>query len=382
MKYTTIGEINEYRSESINPLLEPDTVFEVYSVPIYDTGHPEYLSGKEIGSTKQIVQKDDILLCKINPRISRVWIVSDESEQRNIASTEWIVIRNHSYNPQYLAWYFRSEVFKSLMVSEVTGIGGSLTRAQPKRVATYPVPVLDRHEQDGVVERLNRLHSVIQYRMMQLQKMDELIKARFVEMFGDVIHNTMGWPHFVFSDIASSRLGKMLDAKQQSGKYQFPYLANFNVQWFRFVLSNLNKMDFDEDDQAEFELKDGDLIVCEGGEIGRCAIWHNEIQSCYFQKALHRVRCNTDIVIPEYLARWFQFNCEHGGFAAIEGAKATIAHLPGAKLKALEVAVPSIDLQNEFAAFVSQVNKSKLSIQASLDQLETLKQSLMQKYFG
>ena len=148
MEFTTVGEINEYRSESINPLLEPDTVFEVYSVPIYDTGHPEYLSGKEIGSTKQIVQKDDILLCKINPRINRVWIVSDESEQRNIASSEWIVIRNHSYNPQYLAWYFRSEVFKSLMVSEVTGIGGSLTRAQPKRVATYPVPVLDRHEQD------------------------------------------------------------------------------------------------------------------------------------------------------------------------------------------------------------------------------------------
>jgi len=92
MIFTTVGEINEYRSESINPLLEPDTVFEVYSVPIYDTGHPEYLSGKEIGSTKQIVQKDDILLCKINPRINRVWIVSDESAPRNIASSEWVLI--------------------------------------------------------------------------------------------------------------------------------------------------------------------------------------------------------------------------------------------------------------------------------------------------
>lgn len=249
-------------------------------------------------------------------------------------------------------------------------------------VGEIDLPILTIEQQETVVDILDKVGLLIQAYQRQLSTFDQLIKARFVEMFGDVIHNTMGWPYYVFSDIASSRLGKMLDAKRQSGKCQFPYLANFNVQWFRFELSSLNKMDFDEDDQAEFELKDGDLIVCEGGEIGRCAIWHNEIQPCYFQKALHRVRCKTDIVIPEYLARWFQINCEHGGFAAIEGAKATIAHLPGVKLKALQVAVPPINLQNQFSAFVSQVDKSRVSIQASLDQLETLKQSLMQKYFG
>ena len=240
-------------------------------------------------------------------------------------------------------------------------------RSLPKdTLLSLPVPVPSMERQCEIASTLDRLQALIRLRQHQLCALDQLIKARFVEMFGDVINNTMGWPHFVFSDIASSRLGKMLDAKQQSGKHQFPYLANFNVQWFRFALNNLNKMDFDEDDQAEFELKDGDLIVCEGGEIGRCAIWHNEIQPCYFQKALHRVRCNTDTVIPEYLARWFQFNCEHGGFAAIEGAKATIAHLPGAKLKALQVAVPPLDLQKSFAAFVSQVDKSKLSLSQSL----------------
>ena len=84
----------------------------------------------------------------------------------------------------------------------------------------------------------------------------------------------------------------MLDAKQQTGKYSYPYLANFNVQWFNFNVDNLNQMDFNEAEQKEFELRDGDLLVCEGGEIGRCAVWHNEIQPCFFQKALHRVRCN------------------------------------------------------------------------------------------
>lgn len=151
----------------------------------------------------------------------------------------------------------------------------------------------------------------------------------------------------------------MLDAKQQTGKSSYPYLANFNVQWFRFELDKLNVMDFNEEDRKEFELIDGDLLVCEGGEIGRCAVWHNEMQPCFFQKALHRVRCKKDIILPDYMAYWFKYNCDYNGFSDIEGAKATIAHLPGKKLKNLMVAVPSISLQTEFATFVEQTDKLK-----------------------
>ena len=134
MEYTKLKNINNFKSESINPAKMPDTVFEMYSVPIYETGHPEYLRGDEIASNKAVVKKNDILLCKINPRINRVWVVGDESEHVNIASSEWIVIRNEKYNPEFLAWYFRTPKFQKLMTSEVTGIGGSLTRAQPKCV--------------------------------------------------------------------------------------------------------------------------------------------------------------------------------------------------------------------------------------------------------
>lgn len=239
-----------------------------------------------------------------------------------------------------------------------------------------------RNEQDDVVKRLDKLCVVISARQQQLAKLDELVKARFVEMFGDVIHNDKKWKEYHFSDITSSRLGKMLDAKQQTGKHSFPYLANANVQWFRFETDNLNRMDFNEAEQVEFSLKDGDLLVCEGGEIGRCAVWHNQVQSCYFQKALHRVRCNQEIILPDYLAWWFKFNCENNGFAAIEGAKATIAHLPGAKLKQLLVVVPPIERQYRFVDFIEQTDVVKVTVQKSLEQMETLKKALMQQYFG
>ena len=217
--------------------------------------------------------------------------------------------------------------------------------------------------QKDIVAVLDKVSNIIAYRKAELEKLDELIKARFVEMFGDVIHNSKKWQVCLFAEITSSRLGKMLDAKQQTGRNSYPYLANFNVQWFRFNLENLNKMDFDEKDRAEFELREGDLLVCEGGEIGRCAVWHNELQPCFFQKALHRVRCNHQIILPDYLAWWFRYNCDYGGFSALAGAKATIAHLPGAKLKQLQVAVPPMELQEQFAVFVAQTDKSKVAVQ-------------------
>ena len=248
------------------------------------------------------------------------------------------------------------------------------------KALNFKIPSSD--EQNHVVEVLDKVTELISLRKQQLAKLDELVKARFVEMFGNIIRNDKSWPIHNFSDIASSRLGKMLDAKQQTGKYSYPYLANFNVQWINFNVDNLNQMDFNEAEQKEFELRDGDLLVCEGGEIGRCAVWHNEIQPCFFQKALHRVRCNRQLVQPDYLAWWFKYNCNHGGFAEIAGAKATIAHLPGIKLKQLQVALPPLSLQNEFAAFVERVDQQKQTVQQSLEKLELMKKALMQEYFG
>ena len=249
-------------------------------------------------------------------------------------------------------------------------------------IENLPINVIEAEKRKHVISVLDTVGQLIVLYKQSIALYDRLIKARFVEMFGDVIHNSRAWKVCLLSEIASSRLGKMLDAKQQSGKCSFPYLANYNVQWFRFEMKSLNQMDFDEDDQIEFELRDGDLLVCEGGEIGRCAVWHNELQPCFFQKALHRVRCDLEVVHPDYLAWWFKYNCDHDGFASIVGAKATIAHLPGAKLKQLRVAVPPIDLQNQFADFVVQVNKSKAAVQRTLDKAQLLFDSLMQKYFG
>ena len=288
-----------------------------------------------------------------------------------------LICSDFVYN-KYLFYFLKSKVtyLNSL------GRGATFKEISKTIVENIQINLPKKEEQYKIVHILDKINEIIFLRQQQLKKLDELVKSRFIEMFGDVIHNSKKWQNCLFSEITSSRLGKMLDAKQQTGRNSYPYLANFNVQWFRFNLKNLNKMDFDEKERSEFELCEGDLLVCEGGEIGRCAVWHNELQPCFFQKALHRVRCNREIILPDYLSWWFRYNCDYGGFAALAGSKATIAHLPGTKLKQLQVVVPPVELQEQFVAFVKKTDKSKLEIQKSLDKLEILKKSLMQQYFG
>lgn len=99
----------------------------------------------------------------------------------------------------------------------------------------------------------------------------------------------MKWEKVLLGEVTDSCLGKMLDQEKNRGEYQ-PYLANVDVRWGSFNLDDLSEMRFEKDEQERYGLKYGDLVVCEGGEPGRCAIWKNQIPNMKIQKALHRVR--------------------------------------------------------------------------------------------
>ncbi|MEA5004518.1 MAG: restriction endonuclease subunit S [Christensenella sp.] len=278
-------------------------------------------------------------------------------------------VKHNDLNVRFVYYYF-----KSRRVID-TGYNRHF-----KWLKEFEIPLPPILVQQQIADVLDRASALIEKRKAQIEKLDLLAKSQFIEMFGDPVTNPKGWDIRRLSEIATSRLGKMLDTKQQTGNYRYPYLANFNVQWFRFDFSELNEMDFNEADRQEFELKKGDLLVCEGGEVGRCAIWEEEVKECYFQKALHRIRCNKEIIIPKYLSRWFQFRSQYNKFEDIVG-QATIAHLPGVKLKKLQIMVPPIYIQNQFADFIRQIEKQQSLLQQSLTQLKQNYKSLMQKCF-
>ncbi len=132
--WTTLGEIQLDKSTAIVPNKTPDVTFELYSVPSFDTGQPEIVPGSQIGSNKQVVEEDVVLLCKINPRINRVWVVGNRSSHKKIASTEWIPFyKVEGIAPKYLGYFMRTNTFKLSVRSFSTVIAQLKGRAMPDR---------------------------------------------------------------------------------------------------------------------------------------------------------------------------------------------------------------------------------------------------------
>lgn len=176
--WVRLGAVNKYISKSVNPISEPDKIFELYSVPSMVDNYPEIIAGSDIGSSKQSVCKKDVLLCKINPRINRVWKVSQFTDNELIASSEWIIIRNNHIDANYLMYCFQSKYFREFMLSNVSGVGGSLMRAQPKYVQTYPIPLPPLSEQQRIVERIEELFAKLDEAKERLQEVADSFAVR------------------------------------------------------------------------------------------------------------------------------------------------------------------------------------------------------------
>ena len=156
------GDLNQHRNKYEDPLASPNEEYELYSVPIYETGMPEFLHGKEIGSTKQIVDKGDVLLCKINPHLNRSWVVSHyRLELKCIASSEWLIFANEAVLPDFARLFFISPQFKELMLSNVSGVGGSLMRARASAVNNYPIWIPPINEQKRIVKAVYQLYETV-----------------------------------------------------------------------------------------------------------------------------------------------------------------------------------------------------------------------------
>ena len=171
-----IGEINDYDSGNIDPQSKPNECFELYSVPIFPTRKPETALGIDIGSTKQKVAPNDVLLCKINPRINRVWQVAAKGELEQIASSEWIVIRQPLMDSNFLRHQLCEQGFRERLCAEVSGVGGSLTRAQPKKVTTYKIVLPPLAEQTRIAQKLDELLAQVDTLKARIEGIPALLK--------------------------------------------------------------------------------------------------------------------------------------------------------------------------------------------------------------
>jgi len=184
----------------------------------------------------------------------------------------------------------------------------------------------------------------------------------------------------LLGEIAETCLGKMLDQQKNKGDYQ-PYLANINVRWGGFDLENLSLMRFTENEEERYGLRYGDILVCEGGEPGRCAIWKNQIPNMKFQKALHRIRVHENEVDFRWLFYRFLLARAQGEFDQYYSGTTTIKHMPGDKLIKIQLDLPELSIQKRLADILTAYDDLIENNQRQIELLEEAAQRLYKEWF-
>ena len=188
----------------------------------------------------------------------------------------------------------------------------------------------------------------------------------------------VSWERKPLGAVADLCLGKMLDQNKNRGE-PLPYLANVNVRWGEFELSDLRTMRFEPKEMDRYGLKFGDIVMCEGGEPGRCAIWKDQIPGMMIQKAIHRIRPK------EFLDYRFLFY----SFLRLGNSRifdqyftgATIKHLPGEKLAKVEVDIPPLPIQQRIAGILSAYDELIENSQRRIKILEAMARALYREWF-
>ena len=278
-------------------------------------------------------------------------------------------------NLRYLLHYFR--FFETKLSAQGTGTTfKAITQATIKNL-DVPVPPLS--EQERIVARIEELFSQLDASVAELKMAKERLKAYqqavLKEAFGKVT------THTPFGEIIDARLGKMLDKEKNTGNFH-KYLRNINVRWFSFDLSDLLEMRIDADEIEKYSVSHNDLIICEGGEPGRCAVWDKQ-DSIFYQKALHRVRF-LDNSNPRFYMYYLWFSAQAGQLCRYFTGTG-IKHLTGQSLSKVIVPTADRNVQDSIVAEIesrlSVCDSIQKTVDTALQEAEALRQSILKKAF-
>lgn len=234
-------------------------------------------------------------------------------------------------------------------------------------------------EQERIVAKIEELFSELDNGVETLKKTKQQLAVYRQSVLKKVFERAE--KYVLFGSITESRLGKMLDKEKNTGIFH-PYLRNINVRWFSFDLSDLLEMKIKPEEKAKYSVSKGGLVICEGGEPGRCAVWENN-ETMYYQKALHRVRFK-DGSNPKFYMYYLWFAAQSGKLNPFFTGTG-IKHLTGQSLAKISVPTATKDKQDsavqEIEMNLSKCENLEKTIETALQQAEAMRQSVLKKAF-
>ena len=275
--------------------------------------------------------------------------------------------------PELLPFIVNNEKFFDHAITH--SAGGLSPRVKFQDLARFEFQLPPINKQQNLIKLLNVSSDEIEAKINLVAKYSYLISSFRMDVF-----KRSNWPVRRLNDFFEVQLGKMLSKNAKTGTSPFPYLANQNVQWGRFNLGKVETMDFNEKEREKFKLVKGDLLVCEGGEVGRTSIWMEELENCYYQKALHRLRVINESYLPEVMLQFMIWANDEELFKGLTGST-TIAHLTAVTLK--EFKIPSIPMDKQFELKIKfeQLIHTHKNIKNNLAKSIMLQKAIINKVF-
>ena len=386
--HVSLGDLMAAKTGSVDPSKHQHEAFDLYSIPAFDRGAPEVADGSAIGSAKQVVEPQDVLLSKIVPHIRRTWVVGEDRGRRLIASGEWIVFRSSRAEPGYLRQVLRSDPFHVQFMQTVAGVGGSLLRARPAQVARISIPLPPPPEQRRIAAILDQADALRAKRREALAQLDRLTQSIFIEMFGD--QQSQEWPIETIADVAALHDGAIRTGPFGSQLLHSEFVAD-GVAVLGIDNAVANEFRWGERrfiseakyrDLRRYTVRPGDVLITIMGTCGRCAVVPDDIPVSINTKHICCITLDAKKCRPEFLHAFFLRHPTARAYLEQTSKGAIMSGLNMGLIKSMPISVPPLSLQQTFATRIQAVESLKATHRAALAELDALFASLQHRAFS
>lgn len=341
---------------------------------------PVFYPENTIGLDKYMLKKGDLLM-SLTGNVGRVALLTEEylpaALNQRVACLR---LKTDEINKSFLYHYLNSDLFERLCVQSSNGVAQK--NMSTEWLKEYKIPLYGREEQKVIVNILDRVSAIIVLRKQELSELDNLIKSRFVEMFGDPVSNEKDWQTKPLLDMGTCKNGMNFHNNESGVEINYLGVGDFKDYSIITNTTTLPKLSLNEMPSEEYLLKDNDIVfVRSNGNkalVGRSVAIYPADTPTTFSGFCIRFRKTDETVLVPYLLRVLKTDSMR---IKMTGRGANIQNLNQQILGALVIPVPPIELQEQFATFIKQVDKLKNAIQKSLDESKLLYDTLMQEYF-
>ena len=336
-----------------------------------DGKYPIYGSGGIMGYANDYICKAETVVIGRKGSINKPIFV--ETPFWNVDTAFGLCANSEKLNPKYLYYFCEKFDFEKL---NTTVTIPSLTKSNLLNIE-IPLPNLEKQKQ--IVELLDKVTSLISFRKQQLAKLDELVKARFVEMFGDPIRNEKGWNTYTLAEMCDGIGDGLHGTPEYDENGEYPFINGNNlISGIIQINPSTKKVNKKTYEKHYIKISQNAILLSINGTLGRIAFYNSE------QVMLGKSACYCNL--RDEVNRIFVYNImKTDAFARYLEDNATKSTIKNVGLKAIReyrLIMPPIPLQNQFSSFVERVDRQKQTVQQSLEKLELMKKALMQEYFG